>query len=497
LLGEIATWASCGARRLDVSCWREIGLVDSEKSDDCSDCRALSAVVGSDTEVPVLNGSRARYVHLDNAATTPCLRIVHDRVNEFLCWYSSIHRGTGYKSILSTEAYERARETVGRFVGADPNEDVVIFVRNTTDALNKLARRFPFDEGDVVLASTMEHHSNLLPWRALADVDHVAVRPDGDLDLEDLRRKLAAYDGRVKMVAVAAGSNVTGLLNPIHEIAKLAHEAGAMVAVDAAQLAAHRPIEMEHYDSPDHLDFVALSDHKMYSPFGVGALVGRRRVFERGVPDRVGGGTVAFVTLDEVSWSQAPSRDEAGTPNVVGAVALATACQTLEQIGLRTIAAHEAELTRYLLEKMREVPGLKVFGLSDPARAAERLGVVSFSLEGVPHGLVASILSYEGGIGVRNGCFCAHPYLLRLLHVPQDRASYVRERISAGDRSEVPGLVRASVGLQNTKEDLDRLVEALRVIARGEYEGEYVLDPNSGLYSPRGFDLEVTSHFSL
>jgi selenocysteine lyase/cysteine desulfurase len=471
--------------------------VENEKSDDCSDSRILPAVVGADTQVPVLNGSRARYVHLDNAATTPCLQIVQERVNEFLLWYSSIHRGTGFKSLLATEAYERARDTVGRFVHADPDEDVVIFVRNTTDALNKLARRFPFEEGDVVLASTMEHHSNLLPWRAVADVDHIAVLSEGDLDLDDLRGKLAAYGGRVKMVAVAAGSNVTGFLNPIHEIARLAHEAGAMVAVDAAQFAAHRPINMKPGDCLEHLDFVALSDHKMYSPFGVGALVGTRHVFERGIPDRVGGGTVAFVTLEEVSWSRTPERDEAGTPNVVGAVALATACQTLSQIGFATITAHEAELTRYLLERMREIPGLKVFGPVGPARAAERLGVVSFGLEGVPHGLVASILGYEGAIGVRNGCFCAHPYLLHLLRIPEDRASYLRGRIGAGDRSEVPGLVRASVGLQTSKEDLDRLVEMLLRIARGEYEGEYMLDKSTGLYCPKGFDLELTSHFSF
>jgi selenocysteine lyase/cysteine desulfurase len=146
---------------------------------------------------------------------------------------------------------------------------------------------------------------------------------------------------------------------------------------------------------------------------------------------------------------------------------------------------------------MREVPGLKVFGPSDPARAAERLGVISFVMEGVPHGLVASILGYESAIGVRNGCFCAHPYLLQLLGVPEDRASYIRERIGAGDRSEVPGLVRASVGLQTSKDDLDRMVEMLLRITRGEYEGEYVLDRSTGLFFPRDFDLEVTSYLSL
>jgi cysteine desulfurase/selenocysteine lyase len=393
--------------------------------------------------------------------------------------------------------YEQARDVVGRFVGAGSDENVVIFVRNTTDALNKLASRFPFEGDDVVLASIMEHHSNLLPWRAAANVDHISVLPDGSLDLDDLKSKLSLYDGRVKIVAVAAGSNVTGFLNPVHEIAELAHQAGALVAVDAAQFAAHRPIDMRPNDAADHLDFLALSDHKMYSPFGVGALIGWRHVFDTGIPDRVGGGTVDFVTLDEVAWSETPGRDEAGTPSVVGVVALATACQALKEIGFESIAAHETELTRYLLERIQGVPGLKVFGPSDPADASERLGVVSFVLDGVPHGLVASILSYEGAIGVRNGCFCAHPYLLHLLHVPPERASYIRERIAAGDRSEVPGLVRVSLGLHNSKADVDRLIDMLLGICHGRCEGEYVADKSSGLYNPRGFDPGIESYFRL
>jgi selenocysteine lyase/cysteine desulfurase len=464
---------------------------------DCSDRRLVAEVVGLDVEVPLLDGSRARYVNLDNAATTPCLAVVQAKVNEFLRWYSSIHRGTGFKSVLSTQVYEQAREVVAGFVGADSEENVVIFVRNTTDAFNKLASRFPFEEDDVALASIMEHHSNLLPWRTVANIDYVSVFPDGSLDLDDLKRKLSLYDGRVKIVAVAAGSNVTGFLNPIHEIAELAHQAGALVAVDAAQFAAHRPIDMKPNDAADHLDFLALSDHKMYSPFGVGALVGWRHVFDKGTPDRVGGGTVDFVTLDEVAWSETPARDEAGTPSVVGVVALATACEALKEIGFETIAAHETELTHYLLERIREVPGLKVFGPSDPVDAAERLGVVSFVLEGVPHGLVASILSCEGAIGVRNGCFCAHPYLLHLLQVPPEQASYIRERITTGDRSEVPGLVRVSLGLYNTTADIDRLIDTLLGICQGRYEGHYKVDKSSGLYNPRGFDPGIESYFRL
>jgi cysteine desulfurase/selenocysteine lyase len=457
----------------------------------------MSSVVGFDVEVPLLDGSYRRYVHLDNAATTPCLTVVQAKVNEFLRWYSSIHRGTGFKSVLSTRVYESARGIVSDFVHAASDTDTVIFVRNTTEALNKLARRFPFAEGDVVLSSVMEHHSNLLPWRAVARVDHVGVRPDGSLDLGDLERKLNLHGGKVRLTTVTAASNVTGYVNPVHEIARLAHRAGSMIAVDAAQLAAHRPVVMGGKGTSDRLDFVTLSGHKMYAPFGCGALIGPRDLFEKGAPDEVGGGTVDYVSLVDVRWADAPGRDEAGTPNVVGAVALATACKALQHIGLETISAHEAQLTRYLLDRLREVRGLRVFGLTDPDRADERVGVVSFAMDSIPDGLVASRLAYEGGIGVRSGCFCAHPYVLCLLGVPEERAVYYRSRIADGDRSEVPGLVRVSMGLHNTKGDIDRLVEVLARISKGERAGNYVVDRKSGLYNPRGFDMGADSVFHI
>jgi cysteine desulfurase/selenocysteine lyase len=471
--------------------------MQSDVEVECTSVGMASMVVGYDVEVPLLDGSRSRYVNLDNAATTPCLGAVQCGVNEFLRWYSSIHRGAGFKSILSTTVYEQAREVVAEFVGADAEANTVIFGRNTTEALNKLARRFPFEKGDVVLSSVMEHHSNLLPWRTVAQVGHIELRPDGSLDLQDLTQRLDAHAGRVKLVSITGASNVTGYLNPVHLIAKMAHGAGAKIAVDAAQLAGHRPIDVRPDGSADHLDFVALSAHKMYAPFGVGALIGPKSFFETGTPDEVGGGTVDFVTLDDVKWAGAPEREEAGSPNVVGAVALAIACRTLKRVGFETIVNHERELTRYLLERLKEVPRLKVFGLSDPSRAHQRLGVVSFAIDGIPDGLVASVLSCEGGIGVRSGCFCAHPYVLRLLRIPEEEAVYYRGRIAMGDRSEVPGLVRVSLGLHNSGEDIDRLIEILLRIARGQYTGSYVADKGSGLYRPQGQDLLAESTFQL
>ena len=305
-----------------------------------------SLFVGVETKTPLLDGSEKTYVNLDNAASTPALKAAQQAVDNFLPFYSSVHRGTGYKSQLSTHAYEQARQVVTRFVGADPNQHTCIFGKNTTEAINKLARRFPFTaQRNVVLTSGMEHHSNDLPWRGVAETVHIALAANGQLDEADYAAKLEMYHDRVALVAISGASNVTGFINPIHRLAEQAHQVGAQFLADCAQLAPHRKVDMRTLDDPGHLDYVAISAHKMYAPFGTGALVGRRDTFERGDPDLRGGGTVEIVTLDEVIWAEPPDRDEAGSPNTIGAVALAAAITQLEEIGMEQVAAHEAELT--------------------------------------------------------------------------------------------------------------------------------------------------------
>jgi selenocysteine lyase/cysteine desulfurase len=457
-----------------------------------------SLFVGLDMRVPVLGGGERPYVNLDNAASTPSFIAVKDSVDRFLDFYSSVHRGMGFKSQLSTRAYEAAREAVIDFTGADPARDVCLFGKNTTEAINKLARRFPFTaECDVVLVSLMEHHSNDLPWRAAAHVAHVGVRADGTLDEADFDAQLARLAGRVALVAVTGGSNVSGFINPYYRLAEKAHAAGAQILVDCAQLAPHRRVDMLPHDDPRHLDYVCISGHKLYAPFGTGALVGRRDTFERGEPEYRGGGQVEIVTTESVAWSGAPDRDEAGSPNTVGAVALAAALRQLQAVGMEQVAAHEAELTAYALPRLKRVPGVRLYGDADPARAARRLGVIPLLMDGVPHFLLSAILSYEFGIGVRNGCFCAHPYLLRLLHVGEAEAARVRESILAGDRREVPGLVRVSFGLYNTTAEVDCLVEALERISRGEARGQYTQDPTSGDFIPAGWNADYDRYFRV
>jgi len=461
----------------------------------CTRFKDNTAVVGADQLVPLLDGSSRPYVFLDNAASTPSFRSVQQKVDEFLTWYASVHRGTGFKSLVATEAYDKAREIVAEFVGANPETQVVIFGKNTSEALNKLANRMDFQGGDVVISTVMEHHSNDLPWRPKARVEYVGLRPDGTLDIDDLERKLEQYSGRVKLVATTGASNVTGYVAPTGRMAELAHKHGAMILVDCAQLAPHRVVDMGPDDSPRHLDFVTISAHKMYAPFGTGALVGPKAFFNQGAPDYSGGGTIEVVTLDEVHWAGAPERDEAGSPNVVGAVALAAAIRKLNEIGMDAVAAHEAELTSYALNKLNQMPEITIYGSSDPDGVEDRLGVIALKVEGVSHGKVAAILGFEGGIGVRNGCFCAHPYILRLLDVSDEVFQAFKKRVLAGDRSDLPGLVRASFGCYNTKDDVDTLVEMLERIIAGDYIGDYVVDKSNGLYWPRQFDRAVVDGY--
>ncbi len=441
-------------------------------------------VVGVDETVPLVDGGRATYLGLDNAASTPPLKSVMAAVNAFMPWYASVHRGAGHKSQLATQAYEDARATVAGFVGATLDEHTVIFGKNCTEAINKLSYRLALQPDDVVLVSLLEHHSNDLPWRARARVVHIGADAEGRLDKAHFEHLLQAHAGRVRLVAVTGGSNVTGHMPDIHRLAARAHAAGAQILVDAAQLAPHRAIDMRPLDDPRHLDYVALSAHKLYAPFGTGALIGRRDTFERGEPEYRGGGTIEFVSTDAVSWASGPDRDEAGSPNVVGAVALAAAVQALQAIGLPAIAADEAALTAHALRRLAQVPGLRLYGDTRPETAAGRLGVIPFNLATHSHFLVASVLSAEHGIGVRNGCFCAHPYLMHLLGLTPAVAQAVRARMATGDRRGMPGMVRVSFGLHNTREDVDRLVDALQQIACGALRAHYQQDRASGACRP-------------
>lgn len=436
----------------------------------------LPALAGRDLQVPLAAGGTRRYVNLDLAASAPAMEAVVDAVNQALPWYSSVHRGAGFASQTSTRLYEAARAAVHRFVNAR-DDDVVIFVRNTTDALNTLAHAIAPRDGAAVLTTAVEHHANLLPWRRVAPVVHVAPPPTPQQLLDDTARALR--DNRVAVVAMTGASNVTGEVFPVADVARLAHDAGALFAVDAAQLAPHRTVDMQR----DGIDCVALSGHKMYAPFGAGALVAPRALLENAEPLLAGGGAVDFVTLGDVLWTHLPDRHEAGSPNVLGAVAMGAACTELQRCGMDAVAQHERELNEHLDARLAAIPQVTVHRLWH-GDDADRLGVCTFTVAGMHHALVAAALSAEHAIGVRHGCFCAHPYITHLLGLTPKQAEDVRNELRRGEHAHVPGAVRASFGIGTSRDDVDALCDALTELTTGGPRLDYAQDHATGDFLP-------------
>ena len=448
------------------------------------------ALVGDGALVPCVGGTQRPYLSLDAAASTACLPSVHRRVDEFVPWYSSIHRGAGYKSQFATAAYEAARRAAMAFAGRAGRDDVAIICRNTTEALNHLAYRLRLAPDDVVVTTVVEHHANLLPWARVATRRYIECGADGTFSVEAVE---AALDEQPhpRLLAVTGASNITGWLPPIEAIIGAAHRRGIPVALDAAQLAPHRPM-------PEDADFVAWSGHKMYAPFGAGVLVGPRQAFSAGDPFLAGGGAVDLVDLDEVVWTDPPDREEAGSPNVIGAVALHAAMDALGDVGWPSLVDHDRRLARLLRSGLASIPGVRLLG---PSLEVETLPVAAFTVDDTPHALVAARLAAEDAIGVRHGCFCAHPYLVRLLGLPQADVVAYRDDVRRGDRSRMPGAVRASAGINTTEADVERLLAAVARIASGEEPPiEYRRDPHTGDFGPdpaaAPWNLDLGSHGS-
>ncbi|HET89875.1 MAG TPA: cysteine desulfurase [Chloroflexi bacterium] len=384
-----------------------------------------------------INGHPLAY--LDNAASAQKPRCVIEALTRFYSHgYSSIHRGVHTLSEEATAAYESARDAVTAFINA-PDRRGVIFTRNATEALNLVAAawgRANVGPGDRILVTEMEHHSNLLPWRRLAqevgaELDYIPITDDGRLDLDGLVRRLT---GPVKLVALTHVSNVLGVVNPIPEIAALVREraAAARIVVDGAQSVPHLPVDVQALDC----DFLAFSGHKMCGPTGIGVLYGLPELLKEAPPFLVGGGMIGRVERAEATWADLPARFEAGTPAIAEAVGLGAAIAYLGEIGMAAIWAHEQELVAYALEQLRGLPGVRVIGPTEPR---DRAGVVAFTVAAIhPHDL-AFILDQEG-IAIRAGFHCAQP-----LH----------EGLGLGPTA------RASFYLYNTLTEVDRLVAGI------------------------------------
>ncbi|MGP0222837.1 aminotransferase class V-fold PLP-dependent enzyme [Paenarthrobacter sp. NCHU4564] len=411
--------------------------------------RPLAAVTGAELQAPLIQGGHVRYANLDYGASAPALTIVSAYLNEVLPYYASVHRGAGYASQISTSVYENSRNIVRGFVGGRP-DDSVIFTRNTTDSLNLLAGCLPQIDGKhtgEVLYLDIEHHANLLPWQG---VPHRSVVADTTLagTIAKIRGELS--QGGVSLLAVTGASNVTGEILPIKELAALAHEYGARIVVDAAQLAPHRPINIAAAD----VDYVVFSGHKLYAPFGAGVVVGRPDWLDAGTPHLAGGGAVREARLDSVSWATGPARHEGGSPNVLGAATLARAAQVLSGLDPQAWHNHEAAIRAYLVEGLQAIDGVSVHRIFSDS--TDTIGVVNFSVEGFDAGLVAAYLAAEHGVGLRDGRFCAHP-LLKRLGLPS-------------------GSLRASFGVGSRLEDAGRLLRGIEELKRTGLGWDYVVD---------------------
>ncbi len=380
-----------------------------------------------------VHGKKLSY--LDSAATTLKPKTVIDRITHFYSFETSnVHRGAHYLGDVATAAFEGARHKVASFLGA-ASSDEIIFVRGTTEGINLIAQTFGLisvKEGDEILITEMEHHGNIVPWQMLAEqvgakVVAAGILDNGELDLEDFKKKLTS---KTKIVSFTASSNVLGTNNDMKLLTKLAHAAGAKVVIDGAQIVSQAVINVQDIDC----DFFVFSAHKLFGPFGFGAVYGKKALLETMPPYQGGGSMIAKVTIAKTTYNDVPFRFEAGTPHVEGAVGLHAAIDFIEKIGFDKVHTYEMELLKIATEKLSAIPDLKIFGT-----AANKGPIISFNLKGAHHSDVGQILDQEG-VAVRAGHHCTQPLMTRL---------------------GVPGTVRASFSVYNNLEDIDALVKAV------------------------------------
>ena len=394
-------------------------------------------------DFPILNEKvhgRA-LVYLDNAATTQKPQVVLDAITEaYSHWNANVHRGVHHLSQVATQKHEEAREKVAQLIHAQSSEEI-IFTKGTTDSLNMLARSFGdamIKEGDEIIVSHLEHHSNIVPWQMLCErkgavLKVIPLREDLSLDIEAFKGILSK---KTRLVSVAHVSNVLGIVNPIEEIIRLAHEKGIAVCVDGAQSVPHLAMDVQRLDC----DFLVFSAHKMYGPTGLGVLYGKKEWLDKLPPAEGGGEMIEHVSFEKTTYNVLPYKFEAGTPNYVGSYAFGKAIDYVQAIGLEQIAAHEHALAEYIEQELSKINQVHVY-----TAGQTKAGAVSFNVYRADGALIhpfdVGVLLDRQGVAVRTGHHCAEPLI---------------------DYLGVPGTVRASVGLYNTKEDIDTFIAALK-----------------------------------
>ena len=415
-----------------------------------------SYYVGVESQVKLENGKTVVGINFDNGATTPPLKCAVDVIQRDLNWYGAIGRSKGQKNAYCTEKYNSIRNNILSFFHLNSEgEHTVVYVKSATEGLNLLAHILLHGNNDMVLISRMEHHANLIPWRENSNhVDYIETDNMGRLQIPTIEAKLRHYGGRVKYVAITAASNVTGYVNDIHQIAKICHRYGAKIIVDGAQIVAHREVDLAGNCPEESIDFFTFSAHKAYAPFGGGAVIGLKEYLFKRDPFLKGGSAVDNVFDYSQKWLESPARMEAGTQNYFGVISMDSALRQLRKIGFHQIVAHENELKDYLISNMSEIPNVTLYG--DTTNTEDRIGVIVFNVKGKKHWEVGEALATDMGIATRDGKFCSHPYVTRLLgltNLPQYEADL-----------DACGMVRISLGLYNTKAEADRLLYYLKTL---------------------------------
>jgi len=463
--------------------------------------------IGLDTEYVLATGQTSRRIYLDSTASTLMMKTAYKAVEKYYQHYANTHSLLHFSAKISTQEYHWAHERILSFLGADPQHYTCFFTGSgSTAGINRIARVFRDYRPDrgTAFVSLMEHHSNDLPHRKHArKVVHIPFEMSsgnpGCIDLETLEMELERNKDSASYVAVTGVSNVTGIINPVYDIAELAHKYGAFILVDGAQMAAHIPVKISGHKNPArNIDAFIFSGHKTYVPGSPGVVVCRKDILSALEPEEVGGGMVDQVFVEHYTISaNFPDREEAGTPNIPGAIGLAAAIDVMAKIGMELIYEDEEQLISYAIEKLLAVPNIAVYGETDCTRCP-RAASISFNILGIDHGLVAAALNDYYGIAVRNECFCAHPYVKEMI------MDYLVSRVGKVNFDDIDlnlkikaGMVRASFGLYSTRVDVDALISALNEIQAHitKYTALYHIDDN-GNYVHNHFDMTAANPFS-
>jgi cysteine desulfurase/selenocysteine lyase len=457
-----------------------------------------SDFIGLDTLYTRADGKKTKRIYLDSTASTLMMKAAYNAIESFYDHYSNTHSLLHFSAKTATQNYKWAHDRILSFVNADVDKYACFFTGSgTTAGINRLARVFRDfrTNRDVVLVSLMEHHSNDLPHRKHAGkVVHIPLEEHngqpGSINMEILKEKLEQYKDRINYIAMTGVSNVTGIINPIYDIAELAHQYGALILIDGAQMVAHLPVKISGHSNPlRDIDALVFSGHKTYVPGSPGVVICRKDILSSLEPEEVGGGMVDRVHVDRYTITdQFPDREEAGTPNIPGAIGLAAAIDVLDKIGMEFIYEDETALIFNALNQIKQIEHVIIYGETDYS-ICSRAASISFNIRGLDHGLVAAILNDYHNIAVRNECFCAHPYVKEMIMEELMNSNIDVNEIDFDEEIKVKaGMVRVSFGIYSTKDDVSALTLALKdiVTKRDEYSDLYSLD-GTGTYCHKTF----------